>query len=41
MNEISLLYRVLVKLGLKKPIDYNSIAYLRSRGVKVGKSKYF
>lgn len=38
MKENTLLYRVLVKLGLKKPIDYNSIEYLRSRGVQIGEN---
>lgn len=36
MKETSVLYRILIKLGLKKPIDYNSIEYLRSRGVEIG-----
>ena len=36
-----MLYRVLVKLGLKKGIDYNSIEYLRSRGVKIGEDVNF
>ena len=36
MKETSLLYRVLVKLGLKKAPDYNSIEFLRSRGVQIG-----
>lgn len=30
MNNDSFLYRVLVKLGIKKPTDYNSIEFLRS-----------
>lgn len=38
MNELSLPYRVLIKLGIKKPIDYNSIEYLRSRGVQIGEN---
>lgn len=38
MNENSLVYRILVGLGLKKRIDYNSIEYLRSRGVKIGEN---
>lgn len=38
MKETSFLYRVLVKLGLKKGIDYSSIEYLRSRGVKIGEN---
>ena len=36
MNENSLFHRILVKLGLKKPVDYNSIEFLRSRGVQIG-----
>ncbi len=36
MKESSILYRILVKLGIKKGIDYNSIEYLRSRGVQIG-----
>lgn len=36
MNNDSFLYRVLVKLRIKKPTDYNSIEFLRSRGVKIG-----
>ena len=36
MKEDSLLYRVLVKLGLKKKTDYNSVEFLRSRGVRIG-----
>lgn len=38
MKENSLLYRILVKLGIKKPIDYNSVEYLRSRGVQIGEN---
>lgn len=30
--------RVLIKLHLKKPIDYSSIEYLRSRGVQIGEN---
>lgn len=30
--------QVLIKLHLKKPIDYNSIEYLRSRGVEIGEN---
>jgi len=30
--------RVLIKLHLKKSIDYNSIEYLRSRGVQIGEN---
>jgi len=36
MRETSFLYKVLVRLKIKKPIDYNSISYLRGRGVKIG-----
>ena len=36
MKESSMLHRILVKVGIKKPIDYNSIEYLRSRGVQIG-----
>ena len=35
MKESSLIYRVLVKLGLKQPINYNSVDFLRSRGVQI------
>lgn len=38
MRDTSVIYRILVKLGLKKPIDYNSIEYLRSRGVQIGQN---
>ena len=38
MKETSLMYRILLKLGLKKRIDYNSIEYLRSRGVRIGEN---
>lgn len=30
--------RVLIKLHLKRPIDYGSIEYLRSRGVQIGEN---
>ena len=33
-----MLYRILVKLGIKKPIDYNSVDFLRSRGVQIGEN---
>jgi maltose O-acetyltransferase len=36
VKETSLLYRVLVKLGIKKATDYNSVEFLRSRGVQIG-----
>lgn len=38
MKETSLLYRILTKLGVVKPIDYSSVAYLRSRGVQIGEN---
>ena len=38
MRDKSLLYRIKVKLGLKQRIDYNSIEYLRSRGVEIGEN---
>lgn len=38
MKETSVLYRLLVLFGIKKPIDYNSIEFLRSRGVKIGEN---
>lgn len=36
MKENTLLYRILVKLGIRKPVDYNSLEFLRSRGVQIG-----
>lgn len=38
MKTDSLLYRILVKLGIKARIDCNSIAYLRSRGIQIGEN---
>ena len=38
MKESSLLYRSLVKLGIKKAVDYNSVEFLRSRGVRIGEN---
>ena len=38
MRESSLLYRILVKLRIMKATDYNSIEYLRSRGVQIGEN---
>ena len=38
MKETSLLYRILVKLGIKKSVDYNSVDFLRSRGVQIGEN---
>lgn len=38
MKEASFLRRILEKLGIIKPIDYNSIEYLRSRGVQIGEN---
>ena len=35
---MSIWERLLIKLHLKKPIDYNSIEYLRSRGVEIGEN---
>lgn len=36
MKENSFLHRVLVKLGLRKAVDYGSVEYLRARGVEIG-----
>lgn len=36
MKESSLLYRILIHLGIKKKTDYDSVDYLRSRGVQIG-----
>lgn len=36
MKETSLIYRILVKLGMKKSVDYNRVEFLRSRGVQIG-----
>lgn len=33
---MNLINRVLVKLGLKKGIDYNCVEYQRSKGAKIG-----
>ena len=38
MKETTLLHRILVKLGLKRKEDYNSVEYLRSRGVQIGEN---
>lgn len=38
MNESSFFYRMLRKLGLKKPADCNSIEALRARGVQIGEN---
>lgn len=38
MKETSLIYSVLVKLRIKKPVDYNSVEFLRSRGVQIGEN---
>ena len=35
---MNLVERLLIKLHLKKPIDYNSIEYFRSRGVEIGEN---
>ena len=36
MKETSLLYRILTKMHIMKTPNYNSIEYLRSRGVQIG-----
>lgn len=38
MKETSLIYRIFVKLRIIKPVDYNSIDFLRSRGVQIGEN---
>ena len=38
MNETSIIYRILVKLGIKKAVDYTSVEYLRYQGVKIGEN---
>ena len=38
MNINSILHLVLVKLGLKRTVDYGSVEYLRSRGVQIGEN---
>lgn len=38
MKENTILHRILIKLGIKKPTDYNSIEFLRSRGVQIGEN---
>ena len=38
MAEASFVSRVLIKLGLKKGVDYSSVEYLRSRGVQIGEN---
>lgn len=38
MKESSFIYQMLVKIGLKKPVDYNSVEFLRSRGVRIGEN---
>lgn len=35
---MNFLERVLIKLHFRKPVDYNSIEYLRSRGVQIGEN---
>lgn len=35
---MSFFEQILIKLHLKKPVDYNSIEYLRSRGVEIGEN---
>lgn len=36
MNTNSIFHKILVKLGILDQPDYNSIEYLRSRGVQIG-----
>ena len=37
--KINMLFnRIWLKLGIKKPVDYNSIEFLRSRGVQIGEN---
>lgn len=38
MKESSVLFRILIKLGIKKQPDFNSIEFLRSRGVQIGEN---
>lgn len=38
MKEDTLIYRILVKLGIKRSVDYNSVDFLRSRGVEIGEN---
>lgn len=38
MKETSLRNRILVKLGIRKPIDHSSIEALRARGVQIGEN---
>lgn len=38
MKETSLLFKILTRIGIKKRPDYNSIEYLRSRGVQIGEN---
>lgn len=38
MKNSSIFYRILVKLHLKAPVDYNSVEFLRSRGVSIGEN---
>ena len=38
MKKTSIIHRILTKIGLIKPTDYNSIEYLRSRGVTIGEN---
>ena len=35
-----ILERVLIKLGIKKRVDFNSVEYQRSRGAKLVKMLY-
>ena len=36
-----ILERVLIKLGIKKRVDFNSVEYQRSRGAKIGLFRIF
>ncbi|MBR6951282.1 MAG: acyltransferase [Oscillospiraceae bacterium] len=38
MKETSFFYRILIGLGLKQRVDYNSIEELRKRGVEIGEN---
>ena len=37
---MDLLSRVLIKIGLKKRVNYNSVEYQRERGAKIGEDVY-
>lgn len=38
MKETSLIYRILVKLGIMQSVNYDSVDFLRSRGVQIGEN---